>query len=360
MTLSALLTLSLSSISLSFFSLYTHEHPTAALSLLSHALVQNQKSLSVYIYHTHFSSLSINSTKQNPLPSSSSWELSCASMAFPILIFSLFFLLLCFCSALLRWNQLRYSKNGLPPGTMGWPVFGETTEFLKQGPNFMKTQRARYYFCWWWFVFWFVGFSVFTLCFWIGMGAFSSLIFWGVLRLFLWIQRLIDMFWWTNQKGLSLVTLNPCLIFLANAISPPFTAALTNLWELLWSLLLAPPWLKIVFFLKLMTLFDPIWGIGIAKSLIFKTKLKRWTLVWKRNKFAILLCFYSGFFFFLLCFCLQMALRSSLKQIAGIESGPLSESFIPEFFKLVLGTLSLPIDLPGTNYRRGIQVKHSF
>ncbi|CAI9785304.1 unnamed protein product [Fraxinus pennsylvanica] len=35
-------------------------------------------------------------------------------------------------------------KRGLPPGTMGWPFFGETTEFLKQGPEFMKNQRARY------------------------------------------------------------------------------------------------------------------------------------------------------------------------------------------------------------------------
>lgn len=50
-----------------------------------------------------------------------------------------------------------------------------------------------------------------------------------------------------------------------------------------------------------------------------------------------------------------MALLSSLKQI-GIESNTISESFIPEFYKLVLGTLSLPIDLPGTNYRRAIQV----
>lgn len=54
-----------------------------------------------------------------------------------------------------------------------------------------------------------------------------------------------------------------------------------------------------------------------------------------------------------------MALLSSLKQIAGIESGPISDAFRPEFFKLVLGTLSLPIDLPGTNYRKGFQV-HSW
>lgn len=52
-------------------------------------------------------------------------------------------------SALLRWNGVRYRKKGLPPGTMGWPIFGETTEFLKQGPKFMKNQRAR-----WWLLAW--------------------------------------------------------------------------------------------------------------------------------------------------------------------------------------------------------------
>ncbi|VAH39975.1 unnamed protein product [Triticum turgidum subsp. durum] len=53
-------------------------------------------------------------------------------------------------SLLLRWNEVRYGngrrKEGgcLPPGTMGWPLFGETTEFLKQGPSFMKQRRLRY------------------------------------------------------------------------------------------------------------------------------------------------------------------------------------------------------------------------
>lgn len=52
-------------------------------------------------------------------------------------------------SLLLRWNEVRYGrrKHGdgcLPPGTMGWPLFGETTEFLKQGPAFMKQRRLRY------------------------------------------------------------------------------------------------------------------------------------------------------------------------------------------------------------------------
>lgn len=53
-----------------------------------------------------------------------------------------------------------------------------------------------------------------------------------------------------------------------------------------------------------------------------------------------------------------MALLSSLRQIAGIESGAMSQAFMPEFFKLVLGTLSLPINLPNTNYHRGFQVNN--
>ncbi|KAI3740197.1 hypothetical protein L2E82_30621 [Cichorium intybus] len=52
-----------------------------------------------------------------------------------------------------------------------------------------------------------------------------------------------------------------------------------------------------------------------------------------------------------------MALLSSLKQIFGIESCSLSIEFMPEFFKLVLGTLSLPINLPNTNYHHGLQVR---
>ena len=42
------------------------------------------------------------------------------------------------------WNELRYRSKGMPPGTMGWPIFGETAVFLKKGPDFMKGQKARY------------------------------------------------------------------------------------------------------------------------------------------------------------------------------------------------------------------------
>ncbi|CAM8950472.1 unnamed protein product [Rhodiola kirilowii] len=45
---------------------------------------------------------------------------------------------------LLKWNDIKYKRNGVPPGTMGWPLVGETTEFMKLGPNFMKERRSRY------------------------------------------------------------------------------------------------------------------------------------------------------------------------------------------------------------------------
>lgn len=48
-----------------------------------------------------------------------------------------------FCVVMLKWNELRYRGKSLPPGTMGFPFFGQTAEFLKQGPDFMKAQRAR-------------------------------------------------------------------------------------------------------------------------------------------------------------------------------------------------------------------------
>ncbi|KAJ4833109.1 hypothetical protein Tsubulata_001098 [Turnera subulata] len=160
-------------------------------------------------------------------------------MALLLVFLVLVILVLCISSALLRWNELRFRKKGLPPGTMGWPVFGETTEFLKQGPNFMKNQRAS---------------------------------------VFLYIRAVS-----ISIHFLSLVVFT-CI---ANPIS------------------------------------------GAWQDMLMQYDLS-----------------------------FLMALLSSLKQIAGNESGSFSQAFMPEFFKLVLGTISLPIDLPGTNYRRGFQKEH--
>ncbi|CAL5426776.1 unnamed protein product [Camellia sinensis] len=55
----------------------------------------------------------------------------------------------------------------------------------------------------------------------------------------------------------------------------------------------------------------------------------------------------------------EMAFLSSLNQIASIEWESMSGEFMPEFFKLVLGTLSLPINFLGTNYHRGFQAQEN-
>jgi brassinosteroid-6-oxidase 1 len=52
----------------------------------------------------------------------------------------------------------------------------------------------------------------------------------------------------------------------------------------------------------------------------------------------------------------QMAFFITLKQIVDEESDTIHQALKAEFDKLVLGTLSLPIKLPGTNYRRGFEV----
>ena len=51
----------------------------------------------------------------------------------------------------------------------------------------------------------------------------------------------------------------------------------------------------------------------------------------------------------------EMALLVSYKQILKDEPARLYDSFKPEFDKLVIGTLALPVYLPGTNYFHGFQ-----
>lgn len=69
--------------------------------------------------------------------------LNLASMAICIFVFVAVLGVCLLSTILLRWNEMRYVRKDLPPGSMGWPVFGETTEFLKQGPSFIKNQSAR-------------------------------------------------------------------------------------------------------------------------------------------------------------------------------------------------------------------------
>ncbi|KAL6324658.1 hypothetical protein AAG906_013471 [Vitis piasezkii] len=223
-------------------------------------------------------------------------------MAVFMAVFGVVLIGLCICTALLRWNEVRYRKKGLPPGTMGWPVFGETTEFLKQGPSFMKNQRARY-------------------------GKFFKSHLLGCPTTVSMDPELNRYILMNEAKGLvpgypqsMLDILGKCNIAAVHGSTHKYMrGALLAL--------ISPTMLRD----QLLPKIDEFMRSHLNK---WDTKIIN---IQEKTK--------------------EMALLSSLKQIAGIESGTISKEFMPEFFKLVLGTISLPIDLPGTNYRRGFQAR---
>ncbi|KAF5735609.1 cytochrome P450 85A [Tripterygium wilfordii] len=219
-----------------------------------------------------------------------------------VVLGGLVLMMLCICSALLRWNEVKYRKKSLPPGTMGWPVFGETTEFLKQGPNFIKNQRARY-------------------------GSFFKTHILGcptVVSMDPDLNRYILM---NESKGLvpgypksMLDILGKCNIAAVHGSTHKYMrGALLAL--------ISPTMIRD----QLLPKIDDF----------MRTHLSSWDnkIINIQDKTK------------------EMALLSSLKQIAGIESMPIAQEFMTEFFKLVLGTLSLPIDLPGSNYRRALHAR---
>ncbi|KAK4280293.1 hypothetical protein QN277_011933 [Acacia crassicarpa] len=211
-------------------------------------------------------------------------------------------IVLCFCSVLLKWNEVKYRKEGLPPGTMGWPIFGETTEFLKHGPNFMKNQRARY-------------------------GSFFKSHILGcptIVSMDAEINRYILM---NEAKGLvpgypqsMLDILGKCNIAAVHGSTHKYMrGALLSL--------ISPTMIRDQLLPKIDEFMRAHLSNWNNKVINIQAKTK------------------------------EMAFLSSLKQIAGIESGSISQPFMAEFFNLVLGTLSLPINLPGTNYSRGVKAR---
>lgn len=205
-------------------------------------------------------------------------------------------------TALLKWNEVRYRKKGLPPGTMGWPVFGETTEFLKQGPGFMKNQRSRY-------------------------GSFFKSHILGCPTIVSMDPDLNRYILVNEAKGLVPGYPQSMLDILGKSnIAAVHGSAHKHMRGALLSLI-SPTMIRE----HLLPTIDEFmrshlsnWGDSVI-DIQEKTK--------------------------------EMAFLSSLKQIAGIESGTIAQEFMPEFFKLVLGTLSLPINLPRTNYHRGLQAR---
>ncbi|XP_047310959.1 cytochrome P450 85A-like [Impatiens glandulifera] len=212
------------------------------------------------------------------------------------------FLVLFLCTFLLKWNEVKYRKKGLPPGTMGWPVFGETTEFLKQGPNFMKNQRARY-------------------------GNFFKSHILGCPTIVSMDPEMNRYILMNEGKGLvpgypqsMLDILGRCNIAAVHGSTHKYMrGALLSL--------VSPTNLKNHLLPKI--------------DQFIRSHINNWdnTVIDIQQKTK------------------EMAVLSGLNQIAGPQCDSISEQFMPEFFKLVLGTLSLPINFPGTNYHRGFQAR---
>ncbi|XP_010939208.1 cytochrome P450 85A1-like [Elaeis guineensis] len=217
-------------------------------------------------------------------------------------VLGLAFGLLIIFGGLLRWNEVRYRKKGLPPGTMGWPVFGETTEFLKQGPNFMKNQRARY------------------------GNLFKTHILGSptVVCMDPELNRYILM-----NEGKGLV--------------PGYPQSMQDLMGK-WNISAVHGSLHKSMRRAMLRLIGPNM---IKDQLIseidefLRSYLSNWSgkVIDIQEKTKELWCL------------------SALQQIAGIETGPLANELKSEIMNLVLGTLSLPINFPGTNYHRGIQAR---
>ncbi|KAG2264101.1 hypothetical protein Bca52824_071180 [Brassica carinata] len=226
-------------------------------------------------------------------------------MGIMMMMFGLLMIIVCICSALLRWNQMRYSKKGLPPGTMGWPIFGETTEFLKQGPSFMKNQRLRY-------------------------GSFFKSHILGcptIVSMDAELNRYILM---NESKGLVSGYPQSMLDILGTSNIAAVHGPSHRLMRGSLISLTSPAMMKEHLLPKIdafMRSYLSGWDEFETVDIQEKTK--------------------------------HMTFLSSLLQIAETLEKPEVEEYRTEFFKLVEGTLSVPIDLPGTQYRCGIQARNN-
>ncbi|KAF6998304.1 hypothetical protein CFC21_014429 [Triticum aestivum] len=213
-------------------------------------------------------------------------------------------------SLLLRWNEVRYGngrrRHGdgcLPPGTMGWPLFGETTEFLKQGPAFMKQRRLRY----------------------------------G--RLFrthiLGCPTVVCMDPELNRRML--------LQGESGGLVPGYPQSM----------------LDILGRNNIAAVHGPLHRVmrgamlGLVRPAALRTSLLPKIDAFMRDH----LHGWAGSVVDVQAKTKEMALLSALRQIAGITAGPLSDALKTELYTLVLGTISLPINIPGTSYYQGFQAR---
>ncbi|BAF12537.1 cytochrome P450 85A1 [Oryza sativa Japonica Group] len=210
-------------------------------------------------------------------------------------------------SLLLRWNEVRYSrKRGLPPGTMGWPLFGETTEFLKQGPSFMKARRLRYG-------------SVFRTHI---LGCPTVVCMEAELNRRALASEGRGFVPGYPQSMLDILGRNNIA-----AVQGPLHRAMRG---------------------AMLSLVRPAM---IRSSLLPKIDafMRSHLAAWSSSSSSAVVDIQAK--------TKEMALLSALRQIAGVSAGPLSDALKAELYTLVLGTISLPINLPGTNYYQGFKAR---
>ncbi|GAV78763.1 p450 domain-containing protein [Cephalotus follicularis] len=210
----------------------------------------------------------------------------------------------CISIVLSKWNEIRYRRKGLPSGTMGWPVFGETTEFLELGPNFIKKHRARH-------------------------GTFFKSHILGcptIISMDPEVNRYILM---NEKRGLIPGYPQSCLDILGKYnIAAVHGSTHNHIRGSLLSLI-GPPIIRDKYLPaidKNMRSFIDNWD---TKTIDIQDRTK------------------------------EMAFFVAFKMILGKEPRSIYEAFKSAFDKVALGTLSLPINIPGTNYHRGFQGRKS-
>ncbi|XP_044493276.1 cytochrome P450 85A-like [Mangifera indica] len=206
----------------------------------------------------------------------------------------------CLCFTLLKWNEIRYAGKRLPPGTMGWPLVGETTEFLKHGPSFMKNQRARY-------------------------GSLFKTHILGCPTIICMDPELNRYILMNEGKGLVPGYPQSMLTIIGKRnIAAVYGSTHKHIRGSMMSLI-NPAAIK----MQLLSKIDKL-----MRSYLHYWQGKTIDIQEKTNEMALLIAF---------------------KQMVEIESSQIYDTFKREFDKLVVGTLSLPINLPGTKYNYGLQ-----
>uniref|UniRef100_A0A7N0T154 Cytochrome P450 n=1 Tax=Kalanchoe fedtschenkoi TaxID=63787 RepID=A0A7N0T154_KALFE len=201
---------------------------------------------------------------------------------------------------LMRWNDIKFGRNGLPPGTMGWPLFGETTEFLKLGPRFMKERRSRY------------------------GSVFRSHI--------LACPTIVSMDPELNRY----ILLNE-----AKGLVPGYPQSMLDILGRRNIAAVQGSTHKRI--------------RGSMMSLIGPAVIREQLLPKMDEFMRAHLAAWDGKTIDIQEKTSEMALYIAFRQIVEAESSTLFSAFKREFDKVYIGTISLPINIPGTNYRQGFQ-----